>query len=122
MVSVCQWQIADFAQGLFDGPDIESVHHLLAIVKHNQRHDVALPVLLPFLVVATVVLDIARLEGQSKCGEIPFRLGTVASAVGNVQHNPFLGRDGKGRWHRGGWCSQAAGKRKQGGDEKASDD
>lgn len=87
--------------GPLDGADIEAVHHLLAVVKHDHRHDITLPGLLPFFEIGLVVLNIAYLEGQRKLGEIPFRPGTVPSAVGHIDYDPFLGGNGELRRGRG---------------------
>ena len=45
--------------------------------------------IMPFLVPAMVLLDIPRFIRNSMSGEKTFRLGAVASAIGNKNDNPF---------------------------------
>ncbi len=68
---------------------VKAVYDYFAIIKNNQRDNIAMKMIMPFLVPAMFLLDIPRFIGNSMCGEITFRLGTEASAVGNKDDDPF---------------------------------
>ena len=43
----------------FDGPWIKAVNHLLAIIKHDQRNNIAVKMIMPFTVELVAFLNVS---------------------------------------------------------------
>lgn len=76
--------------GTLDGRDIIAIHHLFSAVKYNGGHNLAFPGLVPLFVKLLAMLNIPFFKRNLVPGEIPFHLGAVASAIGNINNNPLL--------------------------------
>jgi hypothetical protein len=74
---------------LLDLFQVKAVYHNFTIVKYDHWHDISVKVSMPLVVPTVFLLNISYFSQNTTLGEITFRLGTVASAVGDKDDNPL---------------------------------
>lgn len=101
---------AHLPQRLLDGGNVAPVDDPFAVVENDQRDDVAMVALAPFLACLPVGADVSFYMGDFFAGEITFHLGAVGSAAADEDGDGWVaGRDGW--WGRGcGTAKEGSGK------------
>lgn len=79
-------------ENLLNGLRIIAVEYFSAVIKDNQRHDISMKVIMPFMIPAILFLNVPQFKGDRAYGEKTFRLGAVASAISDKYHNSIVRR------------------------------